>query len=193
MTIGIDIDDVITSTIELVAEYAKKHFGSNDSELIRKILHSKTIEGNLLTFYKKYLIEMMENYQLKENSKEVIDRLKDKGYKIILITARGYTPQEGIRETTTNYLSNNDIYYDEIVFGAMDKSIICKEKNIDILIDDSIDNLESIRDTKTTPILFNSEINQSIDTDFTRVFNWLELEKYIENFISKTKNNIKQD
>lgn len=134
MIIGLDIDDTMTNSSELIMEYAKKFFKTTDEKLINNILHAKKIDGELLDFYYKYLPEMMETYSLKENVKEVIDRLRLKGCKIIIITARGHTVQAGLIDITNKYLQKHGIFADEIIFKAADKLDICLEKNIDVMI-----------------------------------------------------------
>lgn len=180
MTIGIDIDDTMTSSSELIKEYAKKYFGSNDTELINSITYSPRIEGELLEFYQLYLLEMMSNYELKPNVKEVIDRLQDKGHKIIIITGRGYTPQNGVISTTTKYLQKHNINVDKVLFKALDKSDYCVKYGIDIMIDDSAKVLEKVRKKGINVLMFNSISNQSINTDINKVDSWLEVEQYID-------------
>lgn len=180
MVIGIDIDDTITNSSELIIEYAKKYFKTNERDTINNILNVPKIEGEVLTFYSKYLSEMVERYTVKDNAVEVIKRLREKGYKIVIITARGHTViQDNLELITTNYFKKHGIEVDEIIFKTKNKKEICIEKNIKIMVDDSISVLESLKDTKTTPVLFNSVFNEDISTDIKRVDNWLELEKYI--------------
>lgn len=179
MTIGLDIDDTMTNSSELIEKYAKDYFSSYNLELINSILHAKVIEGELLDFYNIYLPEMMEKYQLKDYVKEVIDRLRAQGHKVIIITARGYTVQKGLIDITKEYLKKHDIKFDDIVFRAFDKSDICLKYNVDIMIDDSISVLEKVKNNGIKTLLFTSVNNQKIHTNIDRVDNWLDLEKYI--------------
>lgn len=180
MVIGIDIDDTITNSSELIIEYAKKHFKSDDIDIINNILNVSKIDGELLQFYSKYLSEMIERYTVKDNAAKVIKRLREKGYKVVIITARGHTvTQDNLELMTTNYFNKHGIEVDEIIFRTKNKKEICIEKNIKIMVDDSINVLESLNDTNITPVLFNSIFNKDINTDIKRVDNWLELEKYI--------------
>ena len=87
MIIGLDVDDTMTNTSELLIEYAEKHFNNSDKNLIRSILNPKMADKEIYDFYCKHLQEIMMKYTLKENCKEVIDRLRLKGHKIIIITA----------------------------------------------------------------------------------------------------------
>lgn len=180
MVIGLDIDDTITNSSELIIEYAKRYFDSDDMNLINSILNAPKIEGKILDFYYAYLPEMIEKYTIKENAVEVINRLKGKGYKIIIITARGYTEtNKKVDELTLNYFSRYGIEADEIIFKARNKKEVCIEKNIRLMVDDSIKVLEDFKDTKVETVLFSSIVNINIETDIKRITNWLELEEYV--------------
>ena len=180
MVIGIDIDDTITNSSELIMEYARSFFKLDDINLINNILNAPKIEGQLLEFYSKYLPEMIEKYTVKDNAVEVINRLKDKGYKIVIITARGYTvTHDNLDVITIEYFSKHGIHADEIIFKTVNKRDVCIEKNIRVLVDDSIKTLESLKDTEIEPILFDSIINKDTSTDIKRVYSWLELEEQI--------------
>ena len=83
-TIGIDIDDTITNTFEKAEEYLINH--------IEYISYDELYEGKTeraINFAKERLETIQRECLPKEHAIEVIKRLKDKGYKIIIITARG--------------------------------------------------------------------------------------------------------
>ena len=50
MTIGLDIDDTITESSELIVNYVKKHFNVDDINIVNEIL-SGVIEGELHNIY----------------------------------------------------------------------------------------------------------------------------------------------
>jgi uncharacterized HAD superfamily protein len=181
MVIGLDIDDTITNSSELVMEYAKKYFNSTNEDYTNSILHAETIDGELLDFYYKYLLELMKNYTLKENVKDVIDRLKLKGHKIIVITARAYTVQAGLIEITIDYFEKHNIVVDKMIFKSIDKLNACLENKVDIMVDDSISVLNTLKNTNIKTLLFSSVNNKNQETDLIRINSWLELEKYIDN------------
>lgn len=184
MNIGLDIDDTMTNSSELMIRYAQTYFNTTDKALINKLLHTKMSNEEVSGFYNKYLPEMMEKYELKENVKEVIDSLRTKGHKIIIITARGRTIKKGLVEITKKYLKKHKIEVDDMIFREVDKASVCLENNIDIMIDDSVAILEKVKESGIKPLLFSSINNQNISTTIDRVTNWLELEAYIDKMYS---------
>lgn len=181
MTIGIDIDDTMTNSSELIIEYAKKHFKSNDMNLINNILHGNNITTEMQYFYNKYLLELLSKYTLKKDVKEVIDRLRLQGHKVILISARGYGVKTGQITVTRNYLKRYKIKVDDIVFRTRDKSQACLDNKIDLMIDDSVEVLESLSTKGINTLLFRSISNKNIMTEIDYVDDWIELEAYIQN------------
>jgi len=181
MTIGLDIDDTITESSKLQIEYVKKHFNVDDANIVKEILGGE-IKGELLRFYEAHLGEMVANYELKANAKEVVDRLRKNGHKIVIITARGYTKTKNdIMKITEEYFKKHHINVDKIIFNKLYKEDASLENKIDLMIDDSINTLEKIRARGIKTLLFTSISNKDIITDINRVDNWLELENYINN------------
>ena len=177
MTIGIDIDDTITNSAEKIREYAAVYF---KGENLDEILNGPRIEGRLKEFLDEFVAEMMVNYTLKDNVKEVISRLKEKGHRIILITARGYSVGGELLNITLDYLKQHEIIYDEIVFKALDKTEACQKYGVDIMIDDYVKGQETLHQNGFRAIVFNSKKNQSKPTDLKRLDTWLEVEEYID-------------
>ncbi|HOP65443.1 MAG TPA: hypothetical protein PLX66_00185 [Bacilli bacterium] len=179
MTIGIDIDDTMTCSSEAMLEYAKKYFKINDDNIVREILNGE-IKGELFKFYNIHLGKILTNCLLKKDVKKVIDKLRKTGNKVIIITARGYTKfKDDIPKITKEYLKKHNIEVDKIVFNKLDKVKACLDNNIDIMIDDSINVLDKVKENNIKVLLFTSISNENKNTDIDRVDNWLELEKYI--------------
>ena len=81
----------------------------------------------------------MNTYTIKENAKEVIDRLRAKGHKIIIITARGYIRYVMELLILLELFKEHGINYDKIIFQARSKVNACKANNVDLMIDDSVE------------------------------------------------------
>ena len=65
------------------------------------------------------------------------------GYTIEIVTARNNTEYEDPYKITYDYLKKHNIYFDKINVNVSNKGLFCKTNNIDILIDDSIVNLNN--------------------------------------------------
>lgn len=172
MRIGIDIDNTIVDTRKSVFKYKRKS----------KFKHNK---GYYLNWKKEEQEEFLDQYvediqmhaEVKKYAKEAIDQLKDMGHEIIIITYRDNLLSNKTKKNTMQYLKEHHIYYDEIIFGAFNKGEICKKKKIDLLVDDSLENIESAAQAGTSVIVYPMFYNKS--TKYPRVKNWKEVEKYI--------------
>lgn len=98
------------------------------------------------------------------------------------ITDKGYTVKKGLMEVTRKYFKKHKIVVDKIIFRTIDKVDACIENKIDLMIDDSIKVLEDLDNNGINTILFSTISNKNYKTNLVRVDNWLDLEKYIENF-----------
>lgn len=137
MTIGIDIDDTITNTSEyannVLKKYKKYSYAKDYHDLKQK---------DKFDFLKANVYEIHQNCLVKDNVVEVLKWLKDNNWRIVLITARGngqfYEKNlaKRIIDSTIDYLEENSIIYDKIVFNQFLKSDACVEENVDIYIDD---------------------------------------------------------
>lgn len=185
MKIGIDIDDVITLTSISIMKFIENHkYKENVLNEIYPVMRGDPTSEETLKFFKENLNELYNNLELNGNAKEIITKLKNEGNTIILITGRGERNQayKGVIDITYNYLEKNQIPYDKIYFEAVDKTIICREEHIDILIDDSIQNCIEFKDIGGKPILFNSDLNSKFDSkEIKRANDWNDVYKIIHN------------
>lgn len=190
MNIGIDIDDTITETSEFLMPYVAKYFSIEMDNLIK----NNICYNNLPKQYKEKEVEfgkstfgrVLLDVTLKKNAKETIDKLKEEGNKIIIITARDKTIYDDPFGFTSKQLEKLGIQYDKLVC-SFNKRQVCIDEQIDLMIDDCTDNLMKVEGSVNKVLLFNSKTNMGQDNNFTRVNSWEEIYKYI----SESKNNIK--
>ena len=194
MNIGIDIDDTISKTAELMIGYANIY----NIEVVQKEIKQGKM-GNVKThqylnalygwsneekqaFFEKYYGNILEEVRPKENVSEVLKKIKQEGNKIFFITAR----LTNIKNTPTlkitkEWLRKNEIPYDELIMDAKDKLIVCKEKNIDLFIDDSLENCKKMFENNIQAYLMNSIVNKNIEEEnITRVKSWDEVYEKID-------------
>ena len=112
MKIGIDLDDTICRTTEMVGDKMEEYAEKNNIE----VLEIMNDEGMKFDFFNEYLPYIYKNVQIKRNVKDVIRRLKNKGNQIFLITARtnSYVPSvTNVADITEEWLKDNEIEVDD--------------------------------------------------------------------------------
>ena len=196
MRIGIDIDGVLTDFEKWQLDFGSKFFikynknivvpDGYDSDVIFDVTKEMDSE-----FWEKYLYDYAKNEPARKFAGEVIDILKEKGYEIYIITARYLTDRDddlgkNMRLIVEEWLKQNKINYDKIIFSPEDKFDICKDNNIDIMIEDKVDNINKI--SKIIPVIcFNASYNKScIGNNIFRAHTWYDIYYIVTN---KIKNN----
>ena len=183
MNIGIDIDDTITKTWETLMPICVENFNIT----IDKLKTLPPYYGALkeLISLEEYL-EIMRKYEwlmqeipLKENVKEILNKLKEEGNKIIFITARGNTYSDPYK-ITKEYLDKLSIPYDKIIVNALEKGIVCKEEQIDLFIDDSIRNCKDVSQNGIEVLMMETYFNEN-EKEFIHMKDWNQIYEYIKN------------
>ncbi|WP_245579474.1 5' nucleotidase, NT5C type [Halonatronum saccharophilum] len=106
--------------------------------------------------------------------KEVLARLKEEGYKIILVTAR---PSKD-NKVTLEWLKKNKIPYDKL-FHSDEKHLICQKEKIKFFIDDHLKHLIPMLDLDMDLLLMDMDHNFDYEGKIKRVDNWGEIEEEI--------------
>lgn len=195
MNIGIDIDDTISNTFETFLPYMKKFV---EQDLNRKLdlnLSSRTDYYNIIEkyglneeeargFWEKYYIPMLENVNPKISAVEVINTLKEKGNRIILITARVDDEIVDAKAITEKWLDENKINYDKLIINSHDKLEIAKQEKIDIFIDDSIRNCEMVSSGNIKTYMFSTQNNNYYENEnIEKIVSWDEFYEKIKEVI----------
>ncbi len=182
MRIGIDIDGVLTDISRFYLDYGAKYaFENGKGQIeepngyeIEEILNLD--KGAHREFWKKYDEYYAKEIYTRKFAAEVVEKLKQDGNEIQLITAR--KPEED--EWTRNWLKENKIYYDKITYTS-EKYDYCKENNIDIMIEDNVNNILTI--SKLIPVIcVDNRYNQECEGDnITRCYSWYDIYMKISN------------
>ena len=77
------------------------------------------------------------------------------------------------------WLKTNSVLYDEIIF-TMKKADVCKEKKIDLMIEDKPENIEDI--SKEIPVIvYDCSYNQEIhNKNVIRCYSWYDIYEKIK-------------
>ena len=195
MKIGIDIDGVLTDFEKWQLEVGSKFFIKYNKNIVNPNGYDSDDVFNVTKeldseFWRDYLYDYAKNEPARKFAGEVIDKLKDKGYEIYIITARYLTDRNddlgnNMRNTVINWLKENNINYDKIIFSPDDKFEICKENNINIMIEDRVENINNI--SKIMPVIcFDAAYNKMCNgKNIFRSYTWYDVYYQIMNVIGK--------
>lgn len=184
--IGVDIDGVLTNIQDFRLIYGSKfmstkyHKGIQNHKAcnIREMfdVDFKIEDEFWKEYFWKYSLEILP----RPFASEVIKKLHDEGHEIYIMTARACLDDKNCtvekrKETTIEWLLKNNIIYDKIIFTAEDKLDSCLEHHIDIMIDDSITNVNSVS-TKIPVICFHTYFNENCKGEnIIRCYTWYDI------------------
>ena len=173
MKIGIDIDDTLTNTLELQKSYWEEYHRNHPNSD-----YTDDIPKNINTFGFKYIEDYWDIYReplfypsFKENASLITNKLKEDGHTLCVITSRPDYKYENLHKRLEKWFSDNNIPIDIIYTNIRNKGHYCKKKDIDLLIDNDIVQIEEANKYKIKSILFND-----LETyKGPKTTNWLEL------------------
>lgn len=158
MKIGVDVDGVLTDLEQYQLKYGKEYFKKSDEEIditkssIEKIFNVSKEETE--KFWTKYIWKYSLSEPLKKDMVALLKKLKKAGYQIDIITSRAHTTEQNsvgslFRKMLIYKLKQEGIKYDNIYYcseenSAKEKSDLCNQLGIDIMIEDSTNNIEEI-------------------------------------------------
>ena len=185
MRIGIDIDGVLTDIEQWQLDCGGKFFSKLNKSVVNKDGYEITEIFNISDeldsqFWNEYLYEYVTKEPSRKYASEVIKKLKDSGNEIYIITARYLTDRntedgQRMRQIVIDWLKQQNIIYDEIIFAPEDKLQICLENNIDVMIEDKVANIEKIS-TRLPVICFHAGYNKHCKNDnIYRAYTWYDI------------------
>ena len=185
MVIGIDIDGVLTDIEQWQLDCGGKFFSKLNKSVVNKDGYEITEIFNVSDeldsqFWNEYLYEYVTKEPSRKYASEVIKKLKDSGNEIYIITARYLTDRntedgQRMRKIVIDWLEQENIIYDKIVFAPEDKLQICLENNIDVMIEDKVENINKV--SSVIPVIcfhagYNKECNGQ---NIYRAYNWYDI------------------
>lgn len=194
MTIGIDIDGVLTDLEHYIATSGKKyteenHLGFDDTMGVNSI-YGFLCKEDSNRFWDQYWEVYARTVKVRDQASIVIQKLRDDGNKIIIITARTYdsqivkdgiSRQKSMEKLIVKWLNQNHIVYDKIVFSNLNKLRDCLDHQIDVMIEDSVSNMESLKNDMRI-LCFDAKYNRYyMDNQVQRVYSWKEIYDIIHN------------
>ena len=190
MNIGIDLDGVLTNYRQFAIEQGQKYCRENNKGKLEnpEAYYMKDMynwdEKTDYDFWIKNIFSYATENPAIQGASENTKKLKEDGHTIFIITARKFaTPDDNCKEeirekmktTVKEWLAKNEIEYDYIIFSSEDKSKNIIENDIDVMIEDSPNNVKSL--SKLTKIIcMDWPYNKGIENDnIYRCYNWNEI------------------
>ena len=179
MKIGIDIDGVISDFVTSFREVVKKE---RDIDLKYCDIHQYDL-GKVLGLNKDVTLELIcQTFDDMELGFQfgAIDGINKLflNHEIILITGRSLE----IEKITKDWLQNNNVRYDDIIFTKAGKK--CQENKycLDVIIDDHLKEITNCIDIVPHILVYDHPWNQSTNNSdsFHRVFNWEDILDHLE-------------
>ena len=202
MNIGIDIDDTIANTFEVMFAYSQK-YTAEDLKRSDKIIELEDIKTHFycqamhswskeeeIEFFKKYYEKILIETKPFTCSIETLEELRKLGHKIILITARFEVSSFDVKELTIKWLKKYNVPYDKLIINASTKVEAVLKNSIDIFVDDSYKNCKEVSDAGIKSLIMDTKCNRGIkDEKIERVYSWPHIKQIIDREYGLKNNN----
>lgn len=200
MIIGIDIDDTITDTYEVMMGYAQEYTldvlgrepiinetNSCSNHLYIQYLHNWNKDEDL-KYLELYYENIIKEVRPKTLALKYLNKLKEEGHTIVLITARWETEYIDVVGLTKEWLRKNNVPYDKLIVNAENKQMAAKQENLDIFIDDSFKNCQMVSDIGIKTFIMDTRTNRNLDDErIKRVYSWPHFYSVFKNMIKEAK------
>ena len=195
MKIGIDIDNVISSfDNELLKEYLKHDkelrgtgIINENADYIRQGMFDWS-EDEELSFYKANIERIAKNLKPIKDTKHYIDKLKEDGNEIYIISGRDNNEYTNPLQMTKDWLEKYSINYDKLIltnaYDSHAKTEECKKNNIDIIIEDSVCIASDLKQNGINVLLRDTRFNKKAE-GFERVSEWNKIYQKISSMYEK--------
>lgn len=186
MKIGIDLDGVVIDSETTFRTY--EEIFSIEELNNRKIINREEpkYQGRYNwtaeeqdKFNKKYLLKAAQESNLMSGFLAVYKKLKEFGFELVVITARGGYVEE-MKDDALNLLKKNNIEFDKYYFKIKNKLEICKKEKIDIMIDDDYKIIKQISSNKIKCLYFrDTNLKKLRESKYVHeVNNWGDIYRY---------------
>lgn len=187
MRIGIDIDDTIADSYEVAFAYAQRYTINElgRSGEIQNVVakHHDYVNGmhnwskeEEMNFWNQYYGEIITQIKPFTLATETIQKLKEEGNEIIIVSARWPEENWNVEKITLEWLSKYHIEYNEIVLNANNKAKVALEKKLDLFIDDSFKNCVDVANVGVKTYIIETRTNKALNAEnITRVYSWPDI------------------
>ena len=186
MKIGIDLDGVVIDSETTFRTY-EEIFAIEDLNN-RKIIDFEEPKYQTIyewskeeqqKFNEKYLLKASRESNLMSGFLPIYNIFKKLGFEMIVITARGVFIEE-MKDDAIRLLNENNIVFDKYFWNIHNKLEICKNENIDVMIDDDYKIIQQLSEAKIKTLYFRDTNLKKLDENnyIHEVNNWGDVYRY---------------
>lgn len=188
MKIGIDLDGVVIDSETTFRTYeeifaieelnGRRIINDKEPKYQGRYDWSKEEQNK---FNKKYLLKAAQESAIMSGFLPIYQRLKNLGYELIVITARGVFIEE-MKDDAIRLLKENSITFDKYYWNVSNKLEICKKETIDIMIDDDYKIIEQLSNSKIKTLYFrDANLMKIQESEYVHeVNNWGDVYRYFK-------------
>ena len=186
MKIGIDLDGVVfdSETVFRTYEeiYAIEDLQENsiiNREEPKYQQRYNWTEEQKEQFVQKYYLEVANSSPFMAGFRTVYEKLRKQGHKFVVITARGGHLKE-MRTVAEEMFEKSNIQFDKYYWHVEDKLEICKQENVDIMIDDDWRIVKQLSENQVKTLYFrDTNLVKLPEGEFLKeVNNWGDIYRY---------------
>lgn len=188
MKVGIDIDGVLTDFYNFLVDYGTKYSIEHNVSGVEDPTASRptgmfgwdaAVGGE---FWEETALTQMSKLPARTFAAEVLRKLHDEGNEIWIVTGRSNYDSvvagmngRSWEEITREWLKQNDIVYDKIIFGLVNKAEFCAQYNIAVMVEDDPSFLKDFNGTVKL-LIYDAPYNGKYEIrGATRVYSWYDV------------------
>ena len=188
--IYIDFDGVILDSqrnINFYADYWStfqlKKSKLNDEDLEQECCFGWTKEEKT-RFFDECYEKISKESSFIVGAKEILEKLKEEGHELFLVTARGQYGEKEIA-VAEDKLANLGVNFNQKCWGSIDKVKVCKELGINVMIDDNPKNVEQfIGENQIAVLYFKDNFARNVDVkNSILVDSWMDIYQEIKKLV----------
>lgn len=168
MKIGIDIDDTVMNTFDVIEEAARyfdKYFLENKGyqDITKYDFHERFYwtseeKKDFFNYFRKNKLYLKA--KPKGDALYYLEKLYNEGYEIYFLTRRKKDEKLDILSITKNDLISKDFKFTDCYIGLSKKGEACKSLGIDVFIDDAVIQIEDVNNYGIKTILIDNWYNK---------------------------------
>jgi len=188
MKIGIDLDGVVIDSETTFRTYEEIFDintlrGNNliDREEPKFQARYNWTEEQEKEFIEKYFLKVSKESNLMSGFIAVYNLLREQGHEFVVITARGGHVKE-MKDDAIRLLDENNIKFDKYYWHVKDKLEVCKNENVDIMIDDDWRIIKNLADNGVKTLYFrDTNLKRLEENEYIKeVNNWGDIYRVIK-------------